>query len=180
MVFTLLCSANGLADTISAQAQPSVRNLRFALNGSSFPSYDVFRDVFISEMFQAKKRICILSQKLEDRELALVLLSASRRSVTTHLRIEPQRTLSAAASGRLGRVLDDLRSLGLTVHEQSLSRLNLPEPTIVALDDRAWSISQGLSEFVARPVDVEAAPFTATEVCGWAEAAPGAKGATQR
>jgi len=180
MVSTLLCCANAWADQPAAHSSPIVHKLRFALNGSHFPSYDVFRDVLVSEMFQAKKRICIVSKRFEDRELAFVLFNASRRSVSTHVRVDPQKTLVGSASGRLERLLDDLRSMGLTVSEQPFGNLNLPEPTLIALDNRAWSVSQGLSELVARPVDVEAAPFTAAEVCGWAEAAESAKAATRR
>ncbi|MEN9528244.1 MAG: hypothetical protein RI932_117 [Pseudomonadota bacterium] len=179
-VSMLLSCGSAWADAGLQKPSPVSQGLRFALTGSQFPSYDVFKDVFIAEMFQAKKRICILSTRFEDRELAFVLLNASRRSVSTHVRVEPQRTSTRVGVGRLGRVVDDLRSLGLTVLEQSLSKLNLPEPTLVALDNRAWNVSQGLSEVVARPVDVEAAPFTAAEVCSWAEAASSAKAATRR
>jgi hypothetical protein len=173
-------SASALADADTKKPSPVVNNLRFALTGSHFPSYEVFRDVLISEMFHAKKQICILAKRFEDRELAFVLLNASRRSLSTRVRVEPQRSGTGLASGRLGRVLDDLRSLGVTVSEQPLSKLNLPAPAVVALDNRAWTISEDLSEVVARPVDVEAAPFTSAEVCGWAEAAAGAKPATRR
>lgn len=180
MAFTLLYSANGRAENKKVESQTVLAPLQFRLEGSHYPSYSVFKGVLSAQMFSAKQRICILTQNFEDRELAFVLFNASRRALAAQLRVEPKLE-DLALRGRLGRLLDDLRALGLSVSEASLKKLKLPKPTIIAIDNRAWSVSSELSELENVVVVVEAAPFTAAEVCGWAEAAPsGAKPATQR
>ena len=178
--FTLLYSANGKAENKKFDSQTTMGPVQFRLEGSHYPSYSVFRDVLSAQMFSAKQRICILTKNFEDRELAFVLFNASRRALAAQLRVEPKLE-GVGFRGRLGRLLDDLRALGLSVSDESLKNLKLPKATIIAIDNRAWSVSSELSELQNVIVDVEAAPFTAAEVCGWAEAAPsGAKPATQR
>lgn len=178
MASLLLCCVSGGASADSAPQQ--TRAVKFKLDGQIFPTYSIFKDVLNSQLFSAKQRICVLTRNFEDRDVGLVLFNASRRALATYIRVEPKRG-TLAAGDRLVRLTDDLRGLGLTVSsEESMKNLKLPEPTIIAIDQQAWSVSADLSEMQISEVSVEAAPFTAAEVCAWAQFSAGAKGATQR
>ena len=176
MVFTLLFSAESRASSVVPLSVQ--KSLQFGVEGNEFPTYAIFRDALNTQFFGAKHRICILTRKFEDREIALALFAASRRSLGTYLRIEPHRT-EAANADRLMRLADDMRRVGLPIFEESLKKLKLSEPTMIAIDQRAWSVSVELSEMQNSTVSVEAAPMTSSEVCLWAQNSLSAKAATQ-
>jgi hypothetical protein len=151
---------------------------QFKAEGYVYPSYSVFRDVLNLEISSAKRRICVLARIFDDREIAYGLGLASRRAVAALMRLEPPASDSSPSSNPFN-ASDTLRAFGLTPWKESLKKLKLPEPTVIAIDSRAWSISSELSELRTAPVDVEPAPFTSAEVCGWADAAASAKAATR-
>jgi hypothetical protein len=184
MASMLLFSKEGRAASAQTDAsgRSSSRSLlvtrQFIPEGFVYPSYAVFRDVLGLEIASAKNRICILARLFEDREIAGGLGLASRRALTALVRVEPRST-EANGSADPFMAGQTLRAFGLTPWENSLKKLKLSEPTVVAIDNRAWNISTDLSELRRSPVEVEPAPFTAREVCGWADAAAGAKAATR-
>lgn len=165
-------SANG-----RAEASPAEGTAVFNPEGSTFPSYAVFRDVLSEQILKAGSRICILSPVFEDRELGLFVLGASQRALATAIRVNPR---VKNESGRLQTVLDNLKFLGVPVQENALKSLKPADPTFIAIDRKAWAISVPLSETSAGSVEVEAAPWTSAEVCGWAGSAQSAKAATVR
>lgn len=165
----------------SARADTSVKtskSTQFSLEGQSFPSYPTFRENLSQQIYGAKKRICILSRRFEDREIALALFSASRRAVLTALRVHPKKE-TADQPDSPPRISEELALLSIPVLEKSLTPIKMTTPTILAIDGRAWSISSELYEFARVEVNVEPAAMTATEVCRWAEGAVGAKAATR-
>jgi hypothetical protein len=170
--FTPWLSAN-----VRADGKLSENATAFNPEGSVFPSYPVFRDVLSRHVLTAGSRICVVSSVFEDREIGLMLFAASRRAVSTAIRVSPR---SENQPGRLHAVPDNLKMLGLPVQENSLQPLKLSGPTVIAIDRRAWSVSVPLSETLGEPVEVESAPWTAAEVCGWARSAQSAKAATVR
>ncbi|MFZ9520058.1 MAG: hypothetical protein ACO3A4_06220 [Silvanigrellaceae bacterium] len=167
-----LCSASASPDSVPKSAQ-SV----FRAEGVVFPSWRVFRDALADQFLNAKSRICVLSQTFEDRQLASFLHGAAQRGLLTALRLEP---LSEKQNGRLERLAGELRILGVSVSETSLKPLKINEPSLVAIDQKAWSIDAGLSEFQNNAIEIEASRWTADEVCRWAQAAQSAKPATSR
>lgn len=172
--FMLLFCENAKADT----SVESSRLTQFSLEGQSFPSYPTFRENLSHQIYGAKKRVCILSRRFEDREIALALFSASRRAVLTALRVHLKKQ-TTAQSDSLPRISEELVFLGIPILEKSLDPIKMTTPTILAIDGRAWSISSELYEFSRVEVSVEPAAMTATEVCRWAEGAVGAKAATR-
>ncbi|MEY2988319.1 MAG: hypothetical protein RJB13_1840 [Pseudomonadota bacterium] len=169
MVFTLSCSAN-------AKANAASDSVPFVLEGQKFPSYSTFREALNQQIFAAKNRVCVLTQRLDDRELALALFSASRRAVLTALRV----SLKKKTTEREERRLEELSFLGIQILKKPLTALKMQSPTLLAIDGRAWSVSSELLEYLANEVTIEPAALTATEVCRWAEDAAGAKAATRR
>lgn len=168
MVFTPWLSAS------AATRQPVAR---FNPEGSEYSSYLVFRDVLSGQILSARSRVCVVTTAFDDRELGLMMFAASRRALTTAIRTNPRPT---ALTSRLERLVDEMRALGLPILELSLKNLKLSEPTVIALDQRAWTINQPLSETMAGAVEVESSAWTAAEVCGWAQAAQAAKATTGR
>ena len=161
--------ANARADS------PSLPVL-FGREGQEFPSYPTFREALSQQIFSAKERICIVTDRLDDRELALALFSASRRAVFTAVRVSTRDRLTE----REDRRLEELKFLGLQILKKPLNKNKRQSPTLLAFDRRAWSVSAELLELSEGEVDVEPAPLTATEVCSWVEDAVGAKAATRR
>jgi hypothetical protein len=159
----------------ASKSSPAV----FRPEGTSFPSWRVFRDALAGQFLHARSRVCIVSRSFEDRQLAGFLHAASQRGLLTALRLEP-RVRSDQQNGRLEHLAGELRALGLSVTEISLKSLKLNEPTLIAIDQRAWSVDADLSEFQKDAVEVEAARWTSDEVCRWAQAAQPAKAATSR
>lgn len=148
----------------------------FSLEGQTFPSYPTFREALNQQLFAAKERICILADRLDDREMALALFAASRRAVSTTLRV----TARNKSSERQERRLEELGFLGVQALTKPLRSDKSQVPTIIALDGRAWNVSSELFEFSSGEVNVSASALTAAEVCRWAEGAEGAKAATRR
>jgi hypothetical protein len=171
-VFTPWLSANAGNDPKSARTA-----LSFDAEGSILPSYSVFRDVLSEQFLNARSRICVVSSALEDREIALMLFGASQRAVGTAVRVAPR---VQNQSGRLQTVVDTLQFLGVPVTESSLKPLKLSGPTFIAIDRRVWAVNVPLSETSTSSVEVESAPWTSAEVCGWAGSAQSAKAATVR
>ena len=120
-----------------------------------------------------------MSHVFEDRQLAGFLHAASQRGLLTTLRLEPS-ARGDQRNGRLERLAGELRMLGVSVSEMSLKTLKMNEPTLIAIDQKAWSVDAHLSEFHTEPVEVEAARWTSEEICRWAQAAQAAKAATSR
>jgi hypothetical protein len=170
--FTPWFFASGRAEGQHAGATAPLKT-----EGSLFPSYPVFRDALSLQLLQARQRVCIVSSAFEDRELALMMYGVSRRSVSTAIRVNPR---TRGPIGRIERVADELSALGLPVLELSIHGLKLSEPTLLAVDGHAWTVSVPLSQFKMTEVETAAAPWTAAEVCSWAEAARSAKPATAR
>ncbi len=106
-----------------------------------------------------------------------MLYGVSRRAVATAIRVNPR---GSRQGGRLEKVVDELVTLGLPVQELSIAPLKMNEPTLIAIDSRAWSVSSPLSQTASSEVEVEAAPWTSAEVCRWAQAAQSAKAQTVR
>ena len=169
MVSTPWSTANATSDSPS-DVMP------FSLEGQKFPSYPTFREVLNQQIFAAKERVCILTQRLDDRELSFTLFSASRRAVYTALRILVQKTTTEREEQRL----EEFSFLGLQILKKPLIKLKMQDPTLLTIDGRAWSVSSELNEFSASEVNVEPAPLTAAEVCRWAEDAASAKATTRR
>ena len=173
MAFTPSFSAGATSERTT---QPE----RAALSASQdtlFPSYLVFRDALNAQILSGQSRVCILSDVFEDREIGLMVYGASRRALTTAVRINPR---SGLLTGRLARLADELRNLGVSISELPLKPLKIATPTLVAVDRRAWSIDAPLSETHRGAVAVEPAAWTAGEVCQWAQDPQSAKAATVR
>lgn len=124
----------------------------------------------------ARGRVCLISRKFEDRDVALALFAASRRALTTALKVA---TPTEKKNSRLSQLTEELRFFGLPVLEASLTPLKLSVPTLLALDDRAWSVSSEFYELHRGEVTVVPAALTAGEVCRWAEDSRGAKATTR-
>jgi hypothetical protein len=137
----------------------------------------VFREVLAQEMLAARSRVCLVTPTIEDRLIGLMMFGLTRRAVVVAARVNPR---TPAARGRLERWIDELRTLGIPVIEQSLKSLNLREPTVVAIDQYVWTVDVPLSETISAPVEVDASEWTSAEVCRWAEAAQTAKAASSR
>jgi len=180
MASTPLLCGKAKAEPRAAETQVFAAQIRFNPEGSQYPSFSSFRDALNAQIYSAQHRVCILSDDFQDREIGFALYNASRRAVLTRLRVDSRGSLKSGTAGRLGRLLDELQASGIPVLEKSLKSLRMPEPTILAIDQRAWSISAVLIETSSKAVEVEAAPFTTQEVCNWAEAASSAKAATLR
>lgn len=173
MVFTPSFSAGATAE----RTTQTERSALSATQDTLFPSYLVFRDALNSQLLAAQNRVCILSDVFEDREIGLMVYGASRRALTTAIRMNPR---SGLLTGRLARLADELRNLGIPIAESPLKSLKIGTPTLLAVDRRAWSIDAPLSETHRGPVAVEPAAWTAGEVCQWAQDPQSAKAATVR
>lgn len=150
---------------------------QFSPEGKTYPSYSTFKEHLAAEILSARSRVCVITPAFEDRQLGTLLFGASRRGVKMAIRTNPQ---ASSSSVRISRVLDDLRQLGVSVQELPLRSSKLPETTLLAIDHRAWSVDTSLSEISSGAVEVEAAAWTAAEVCEWARPAQPAKAATAR
>jgi hypothetical protein len=148
----------------------------FSLEGQTFPSYPTFREAFNQQVFAAKERLCILANRLDDREMSLALFAASRRAVSTALRVTARNKIPE----RQERRLEELGFLGVQVLTKPLRSGKSRVPTIIAIDSRAWNVSSELFEFSSGEVSVSPSALTAAEVCRWAEGAEGANAATRR